>query len=188
MSKYFWQFKKESNTTCDNIQDAVHGLPSQQLPRTQKFNTQYSDLREPGWLTEFVRTYLMFLCGEDCAVRYATGRANLDDIERQAEENLRHSFAVVGLLTEMDSFYQMVNARVQYMDTTLNTDVAGGEHSTKQSGEAERCKKRFKDPEFQQQLLEASPELRALNRLYHVGIEVNRFQKEELQQCSSWAK
>jgi hypothetical protein len=130
----------------------------------------------------------MFLCGEDCIVRYAQGRANLEDIERQAEENLRHSFAVVGILTEMDDFYKMVNARVQYMDTNLNLHVAGGEHSTTAKGESLRCKERYKNPAFQRKLLEASPELRALHRLYQVGLEVNKFQKEELQQCESWGK
>ena len=52
--------------------------------------------------------------------------------------------------------------------------------------EALRCKERFKDTRFQADLLAASPELRALNRLYKVGVEVNRVQKDELLQCEGW--
>ena len=114
------------------------------------------------------------------------GHANLADIERQAEENLRHSFAVVGLLHELDAFYRMLSARVKYIDTSLNAGAHGAIHSSGSGPEALRCKQRFKEAAFQADLLAASPELRALKRLYRVGTEVNRFQKDELQQCEGW--
>ena len=84
----------------------------------------------------------------------------------------------------VDTFYEMITARVQYLDTSLNTNVKGNKHSTGSSEETERCRVRFQEPEFQATLLERSPELRALNRLYQVGKEVNRFQLEELRECS----
>lgn len=81
-------------------------------------------------------------------IRYATGRVTLFDMERQAEENLRHSFAVVGLVEEVDTFYEMLAARVQYMNMSLNPDAIGTKHSTGSKGEVLRCKKQCRDPDF----------------------------------------
>jgi hypothetical protein len=125
----------------------------------------------------------MYLCGEDCIVRYAAGTATLEDLEFQAEGNLRQAFAVVGILEQVDTFYEMITARVQYMNTSLNANVRGARHST-QNKESNQCKARFEDPDFQAKLLELSPELRALNRLYGVAKEVNHFQLQELRECS----
>ena len=127
----------------------------------------------------------MYLCGEDCIVRYAAGTATLQDLELQAEDNLRQAFAVVGILDELDTFYEMLTARVQYVDTSLNANVTGSKHSTGKSKEIEYCRTRCREPDFQAKLLESSPELRALQRLYQVGKEVNRFQVAELRECSS---
>jgi hypothetical protein len=118
-------------------------------------------------------------------VRYTAGTATLEDLERQAEGNLRQAFAVVGLLEEVDTFYEMLTARVQYMDTSLNPQVRGAKHSTGSSNETEQCRERFQEPDFQATLLERSSELRALNHLYQVAKEVNAFQLQELRACSS---
>jgi len=128
--------------------------------------------------------FILSLCGEDCAVRLLAGIATLQDLERQAESNLRQSFAVVGLFNESDIFYDMLSARVDYLDTSLNAHVNNSKHETSTEEEAQRCKHHFQDPSFQEELLEASPEIAALNRLYHVAIKVNRFQLHELQEYS----
>jgi len=141
----------------------------------------------PGWANHFALKAIMMLCGEDCVVRYIQGSATLKDIERQAEENLRHSFAVVGLLTETESFYDMVSVRVAYMaNLTQNAYLAGkgGSHTTQKGGKEVKAK--YADPSFQKQLISASPEIAALERLFRVSVKVNQFQMKELQNCPSW--
>ena len=59
----------------------------------------------------------------------------------QANENLRHSFAVVGVLERTDRFYEMVRGRVAYLDKfALDVDTtSGGRHGpvgSKQSSTA----------------------------------------------------
>jgi hypothetical protein len=104
-------------------------------------------------------------------------------MECQAANNLRHSFAVVGLLQETDTFYDMVTKRVQYVNMSLNPNVQGAFHSTGKGPEQLRCKDKFANASFQALLKERSPIIAAIDRLYHVGVQVNRFQLEELQMC-----
>ena len=151
------------------------------LPRKQDFEER----AEPGWMRVMAMTYIFYYCGEDCVARYAAGSTNLADLERQAEENIRHSIAVVGILDELDEFYKMLHARVSYLDTTLNVDMGGADrHATQTNGEAARCKEKYKERNFQRSLLARSPELRAAHRLYKVAKEVKDFQMQELQKCS----
>jgi hypothetical protein len=126
---------------------------------------------------------MQHLCGEDCIVRMHTGQMTLEQAELQARHNLQHSFAVVGLLNETETFYEMVTARAAYMNTSLNPEVTGGMHSTSTLKEYHRCKEIYEKEEFQQNLLRASPELAVLYRLFHVGLEVNRFQLQEMKSC-----
>jgi hypothetical protein len=183
VSKYFWHLKPEdieNNSTCDEIEKAVE----RHLGNARSHKV-LMDNSGPAWINRMSLGYIMYLCGEDCIVRYAAGTATLQDLELQAEGNLRQSFAVVGLLEEVDTFYEMLTARVQFMNTSLNPHVRGAKHTTGDSPENVRCKARFQEKDFQAKLLELSPELRALNRLYQVAKEVNRFQRKELQECSS---
>ena len=137
----------------------------------------------PGWMKRYTMHYIAFLCGEDCLVRYEMGIGNLQQMENQAASNLRQSFAVVGLLQETDAFYEMLTTRVAYMDTSRNLHVHGNKHQSGTERENLRCKQKFAEPSFQQKLINASPEVAALDRLYKVALEVNRFQMEELKQC-----
>lgn len=121
---------------------------------------------------------------QDCFARYAGGTATLEDLERQAEGNLRHAFAVVGLLEETATFYDMITARVGYMDTSLNPDVTGGTHQSRTNPDIAICKTMFADPAVQETIVRMCPELASLYRLYQVAVEVNRFQLDELQSCS----
>mmetsp|Transcript_10509 Transcript_10509/g.12374 ORF Transcript_10509/g.12374 Transcript_10509/m.12374 type:complete len:82 (+) Transcript_10509:1402-1647(+) len=77
----------------------------------------------------------------------------------------------------------MVSTRVAYMSNlTKNAQniAAGGKHGTKKRSIE---KVTYANLTFQQQLIKASPEIAALDRLYKVGVEVNRFQQEEVKNC-----
>lgn len=136
-----------------------------------------------NWAGPALMKQINHICGEDCLVRMHKGIITLDQAERQARHNLQHSFAVVGLLNETDTFFDMITARVGYMNTSLNQDVKGGKHSTSKLEEYKRCSEVYKQPNFQAKLLEAIPELAALLRLYQVGLLVNRHQIQEMQTC-----
>lgn len=183
LSKYFWHRSAEDiakNSTCHNLEDAILKKPG--MHRKPELNMNDSGV---GWISRMALGYIMYLCGEDCVVRYAAGTATFLDVERQAESNLRQAFAVVGILEDgLQTFYEMLNARVQYIDTSLNPSVKGFTHRTSRSSESLACRNLFQQPDFREKLLERSPELRVLNRLYHVAKEVNAFQLNELQQCS----
>jgi hypothetical protein len=66
-----------------------------------------------------------------------------------------------------------------------NPQVIGPRHPTANTSEKRRCSKLYQNETFRELFREASPHLRALERLFHVGVEVNRFQNEELRQCVS---
>jgi len=182
-SKYTWHKMDRKGRNYENIEEMTRRSNT-----TEAFANflQSKSRPPPGWANYFALRYIMDLCGEDCLVRYVHGSATLQDVTKQAEENLRHSFAVVGLLNETQSFYSMVSARVAYMgNLTRNMNLAsvGGKHSTKGR---RGVKKVFADPHFQRRLIDASPEFAALLKLYEVSVEVNRFQLKELSSCPSW--
>ena len=146
----------------------------------------YKDLHmhfRSGWARMMALSHIFLLCGEDCHTRMEAGHATLEEIEAQAAYNLRHSFAVVGLLDEQETFLDMLHARVDYINMHL-PDAEAAQGGTHKSKKDEYCAALFHDPEYQRDLLAASPEMRALLRLYEVGVRVNRFQKQELGQCS----
>jgi len=113
---------------------------------------------------------------------------DLESIEAQATSNLRTAFSVVGLLHETDSFYQMVTDRISYVDMFLHPEVRGADHSTEPTDENLACKKLFATDEgFRERVRESVPAFAALERVYGVGVEVNRFQKDELDRCKGRA-
>jgi len=178
-SKYGWHNLGgiKFNLTCDDVTTAT------QLDG----GYYYSDLHiaeRPGWARLMPLQYIFFLCGEDCHARMEAGMATLKQVEAQAAYNLRNSFAVVGLLQDQATFFEMIHARVDYMDMHLNYTQNMTDDGSHQSKKDRHCAARFQDPKFQQELLAASPELAALKRLYEIGMEVNRFQVQELMQCS----
>ena len=173
-SKYDWhQLDTNYNLTCDDIPTAT----------AMESYTDLHDTIRPGWVRRMALQYIFYLCGEDCHSRMEVGKATLQEIEAQAAYNLRHSFAVVGLLDDQDTFFEMIHARVDYMDMHLNTTniTDDGNHKSRRSKD---CYARFNDAKFQLDLIDASPELASLTRLYEIGVNVNRFQMEELEQCS----
>ena len=91
VSKYFWHRSPEevaNGSTCDNIEEALLKNSALHRPQALEMNKAHA-----GWITRMALGYLMYLCGEDCIVRYAAGTATLADIEAQAEANLRRAFA-----------------------------------------------------------------------------------------------
>ena len=138
-----------------------------------------------GWAHNRALIYMFYLCGEHCMSAWAAKQISLEDLERQAAFNLRHSFAVVGLLHKTNDFYDMVTQRVAYMNTSMNPEVEGKKHSTPNDPEAMRCKQLYQDPDFQAKLLAKCPPLAALTRLYNLAVEVNAFQAKELAECSA---
>jgi hypothetical protein len=116
-------------------------------------------------------------------IRYENGLMSLDELEAQAESNLRQAFSVVGLLNETDQFYKMVSKRIAYIDMKRNPHVQGDPHHSVQMRESVQCLAIVSSPAFQEQSKQQFPSLGVLDRLYQVGVQVNRFQQEELRQC-----
>ena len=168
ISKYFWHSKqREDGMVCET--------------------------GAGGWITEFSYNYLWYICGEDCVARGWPGMpelGNLGELETQASENLRHSFAVVGLLEKTDRFYEMVRKRVAYLQafglgveslTNLSNPVG---HKSAGSSAKKRCQEVLADPFRQAQLEKEYPVLSVLVRLYQVAVEVESHQYNELSACS----
>ena len=163
---------------CDEIPSASFFLLTDIANGKQEF----------GWAYEYLMTYLLYICGEDCLTRFERGIMTLEDMEIQAESNLRQAFTVVGLLEEMDEFYGMVHQRFGYMDMTANQNISGGIHSSvdkNSPSEISRCKEVFEEEDFRNEFKAELPVLATMDRLYQVAVEVNRFQRDELSQCNS---
>mmetsp|Transcript_7975 Transcript_7975/g.9318 ORF Transcript_7975/g.9318 Transcript_7975/m.9318 type:complete len:136 (+) Transcript_7975:510-917(+) len=93
VSKILWhEIEKQHAINCDNIEE---------------FRL---------WYKLFALEFIVSICGEDCYVRWAYNISSLSDLMDQAEDNLRQSFAVIGLLNETENFYKMVSRRVHYHD------------------------------------------------------------------------
>jgi len=192
MSKFSWHgLHNQFHLTCDDVEEATYGSEDPDIYKGIFNFSSLSDVKKniavnagPGWLRRFALSYIYYVCGTDCVVRHYRQMADLEEIAVQAEQNLRNSFAIVGILEKSDEFNRMLDARVDYIDTSLNGRVSGGGHQSSSSGEYLRCKNRFKDPQFQAELLAACPELAIVNHLYQVAVEVNEFQKNELMNCS----
>jgi hypothetical protein len=166
VSKFSWHHVETRRMKCDDMDKAISNDPS-----------------NFGWAYRFCLEYLLALCGDECVNRYEHGMLTLEELEAQAETNLRQSFSVVGLLHETDSFYDMVTARIHYVNMSLNPNVAGARHASSKTVNIIRCSSLFDKKDFQERFKEKLPILAALDRLYKVGVEVNRFQQEELKQC-----
>jgi hypothetical protein len=81
------------------------------------------------------------------------------------------------------SFYDMITTRIHYVNMSLNPHVTGQRHPSQKGSEIERCAKVFQQPDFQERSKREIPIVAAVDRLYQLGVQVNRFQQEELRQC-----
>lgn len=176
LSCFFWHSHYEDYKCDDYIAASYHDK------QTLKYE-------EAGWAYQRALSYLMYLCGEDCVNRYEVGSISLEEIEQQAEANLRHSFSVVGLLSDTNDYFDMLTTRLQYVNMSKNPHILPSSHSSvprpkKLKEEYTRCKYQYEKNEtfkalFRQQL----PHLQILDRLYNVGVKVNHFQRQELEEC-----
>jgi hypothetical protein len=187
LSRFYWH-THQRHFACDDMDAATGGPGAGALHRSaHEFLEQGNNEGSAGWAQRLALFYILQLCGYDCIARLHNGEiSSLDELERQADGNLRRSFAVVGLLNETNTFYDMMSARVDYLNTSLNPEVTGGGHSSKRSygGTYDYCKNLwYKNTTWHRQLLEASPEIAMLNRLWNTAQEVNRFQLAELKSC-----
>eukprot|EP00977_Amphora_coffeiformis_P022997 scaffold12050_cov168-Amphora_coffeaeformis.AAC.3 len=188
LSKFYWHADKQYHN-CTNITAAVHWQDTRVLQMDET-----TSVVEAGWAHRYARHWILHMCGEDCQSRMEQARMHLGDdytadhermlletFERQADYNLRQSIAVVGQSEETDNFYDLISARVHYLDMSRNSHVQGKRHS---SNAKPYCREAFADPTFQQALIEASPAVAAFVRLYKTALKVNAFQKEELAACA----
>ncbi|CAB9525344.1 expressed unknown protein [Seminavis robusta] len=202
VSKFFWHSREPgflmgisgTRYTYDTLKRCDNNDLSASITTTG--STTGSGKKKDGmdvvvdWVSHASLGYIHQLCGEDCVVRMHHGTMTLKEAEVQARRNLQQSFAVVGLLEESATFFDMITARAQYMNTSLHPSIEGEPHKSR-PGEGmedsqDRCKELFApDTSFAQTLTERSPQLAALKRLYRVGVTVNRHQKEELEECGS---
>ena len=137
-----------------------------------------------SWMEQFSLVFLIKLCGNDCLIRYENGMMDVRCLEDQAAANVRAAFSVVGLLHEEQSFFDMVTDRISYVDLTLNPTVRGQSHATRKTPANLACKKLFGTNEtFRRSVRDTMPAFAAIERIYHLGVKVNAFQKEELRQC-----
>jgi hypothetical protein len=189
LSRFFWA-RHHKRYRCHDVTAAAF------RPRDPRWRG-VSVTRTPslGWAHQTAVEYIVYLCGEDCSARLAHAKAALGhgytaahdnallaSFVRQADYNLRHSFAVVGLNEDMNGFYDMVTARVDYLDMALNPHVVGDRHS---AGSSADCQVLYQSAAFQQELTEASPAVAALVQLHQTAARVNAFQREELATCAA---
>jgi hypothetical protein len=111
LSKFFWH-RPPNGTRCDDLDWATRAGGTSAATEHVFYGVDIKKVTGAGWLNRHAWYYILTLCGEDCDARYFMGIGNLQQFERQATNNIRHSIAVVGLLNETDRFYDMVSARV----------------------------------------------------------------------------
>ena len=78
-------------------------------------------------------------------------------------------------MDDIDNFFEMINTRVKYIDIKL--DSVSDLHCNDPHAES------LKDPLLQEKFISSSPVIAALVRLYELGMEVNKSQREEVENC-----
>lgn len=72
-----------------------------------------------------------------------------------------------------------------YMNMSRNPHVQGQLHATGSSVEKKRCTQLYSNTTFQEYLMQRAPLVRVMQRLYNVGVEVNRHQLKDLSSCDT---
>jgi hypothetical protein len=194
MSKFFWHSDATRGHRCDDLQAATATATATAAAAGANKNYPTSDQQHlMGWATKFSLQYIFYLCGGDCILRFEANQTSLEELEAQAEFNLRHSFSVVGILEQQqqhgggeEEFYDLVSTRVQFTNMSMNPHIIGKTHPGVPSNESRRCRALYQtDVAFRNSVRRSIPEFAALDRLYQVGLQVNRFQYQELANCPS---
>ena len=145
ISKCFWHHRHTERLAdgrtllrCDNIEEGSRPYPN------------------AGWIAGDVMHCIAMICGFDCGIRFERNEITLVELRVQSERNLRHTFSVVGLLNETETFYDMVSNRIAYVDMSLNPRVKGKKHHSFSYRESQRCKRVFmENTTFQDELKNA---------------------------------
>lgn len=172
LSKYFWQNINSHNKSCDDVEYAAGG-------NDIKYSINHDE--GEGWINSFGLEYLLYLCGEECLARYQNNMTDIDEIALQAEGNVRHGFAVVGLLNDTDGFYDMLERRFGYFDIRNSSIANDARH---RSGSSNECKAKFLNETFREALRTRIPIVKKMEHLYNIAVEVNQFQRIELDTCN----
>ena len=136
-------------------------------------------LQNTTWIDRFAHAYLFVLCGQECHARVARGISTMDELELQAHENLKHLFAVVGLVENMSQFPAMVRKRFSYM-SEFGLGPPPPKHKAHMSTPS-KCKTSLQDPRVRAALVAEKPSVGMLLRLYETAVAVNRVHMAELQ-------
>lgn len=127
------------------------------------------------------------LCGVHCFIRWQADKTGEEEEAcwMLAEDNLRNSFAVVGLWHELNIFLDMVTARVGYinMSQALTSVPPHFKHATSKQKQV-ACTGILMNRSAT--YVNSSRSVRGSVRLYEVAVEVNRAQQRELRMCSRW--
>lgn len=192
LSKMFWH-EHETIHNCTNVTAATAHVHDPAKATRPNHDTR------AGWAHRMARIFIIQLCGEDCQIRWDKAaaraelsaqqeRALLESFERQADYNLRHAFVVVGRIEDVDGFYDMVSRRVHYLPTLATSERLLGKTVVRQrhaSGASEACQQVYREANFRKQMIQASPAIAALYRLYQTALRVNAFQKQESETCTA---
>ena len=96
-----------NNNNNNNHSSSQHAQTAPRIRRPRRRGWQrnpkppgFSGSWAPGWMRRYALNQVYDLCGSDCRVRHFQNRSTLTEIVAQAEWNLRHSFAVVGILPD----------------------------------------------------------------------------------------
>eukprot|EP00977_Amphora_coffeiformis_P017098 scaffold5479_cov199-Amphora_coffeaeformis.AAC.37 len=191
LSKFYWH-KMNTMHQCKNVSAAAFHEETKHIASIVDVGSDIA----PGWAHRLALSLILHLCGEDCIARWEHATSVLgakgftpqhekvlvQSFVRQADYNLRHGMAVVGLNEDIKAFYDMVTTRVSYVDMSRNPHVHGSAHP---SSATHDCKRHYQTIEFQQSLLQASSTIRAIVGLYDTAKRVNAFQKNEMLSCLS---
>lgn len=195
LSKFTWHGHARWYT-CDNVTAATHRWYVAATDDDDAMSVAMVETKARGWAHAHAVYYLLQVCGEDCQIKWeqvvthlahnltvAQESALLASFERQADYNLRHAFGVVGLQDDIDGFYDMLTARVRYlnMSSSSSTNVVEGPRHT--SHPTETCRNVYGDEAFRQSMMEASPAIAAIVRLHQTARRVHAFQKKEMEMC-----
>jgi hypothetical protein len=148
MSKYSWHFNYRTNKTvnCDDLEGGIHGGKNELVGARQQLIGM--DSVAAGWIRRMSLGYIMHVCGQPRLHYSVCGRTIINPrFGKKAVGNLRNSFSVVGILQDTDTFYEMVSARVGYIDTSLNPQVQGPQHRSRTSEALSKCKVKLSAPE-----------------------------------------
>ena len=133
------------------------------------------------WAEKFALSYMMVLCGLDCPGRLAEGLATMRELERQADDNLKQSIAVVGLLNNFSQFVSMVRKRFTYTATFGLHSTKGQPRRSHSSSKSSQCKTELMDPSTRARWINQSSGMQMLLRLHETAVRVNHVQRSELQ-------